>query len=228
MNDNQKQEITGVFAAKESAHAFKGSVFLFDQIPEKKLQNAIKHYAPIKGGEEVVLLYEYSAKEGFVLTTSRLYVNQPTYDDCSVGASAAVSDIGSFSWRKKGMMNPEEYIDINAGSNTLTIQYMYGKQLMSALEKTVAVLKSSGLAGAASQPVGQENAAGAGQAVHAPSNASASSASTGGIKTHIGSIAGAVILGIIGVIIFGVIGLIAGAAGGFFLGKFVRNKITSF
>ncbi|MCL2044461.1 MAG: hypothetical protein FWG89_10015 [Treponema sp.] len=162
MNESQKQEITGFFTGKD-ASAFKGVVFLFNNIPEKKLQNAIKHYAHLKSGEEVVLLYEYSAKEGFVLTTSSLYVNQPTYADCSVGESAAISDINDFSWRKgKGLMNPEEYIDINAGSQTVTIQYMYGKQLMSALEKTVSVLKSSGLAGdaiAAAQPVTQETAA---------------------------------------------------------------------
>ncbi|MCL2763637.1 MAG: hypothetical protein FWD36_10650 [Treponema sp.] len=134
-------------------------MFLFGDIPEKKLNNATKNYAPIKGGEEVVLLYEYSAKEGFVLTTNSLYVNQPTYSGCSVGASAAVSDISSISHRKKGGLSPEEYIDIQAGSKTLTIQYMYGKQLMGALEKTISVLKSAGpseSSGAASQPVMQE------------------------------------------------------------------------
>jgi hypothetical protein len=159
MTENQKQEITGLFTGKDVANFFKGVVFLFDQIPEKKLQNAIKNYAPIKNGEKVILLYEYSAKEGVLLTTTHLYVNQPTYSGCSVGASAAVSDISSFSHRKKGLMSPEEYIDINVGLKTLTIQYMYGKQLMSALEKTISILKSGGLAGisgATSQPAVQE------------------------------------------------------------------------
>ena len=144
ISENPKQDIIGLFTEKETAYAFKGTVHLFDKIPEKKLQNAIKNYAPVKSGEEVVLLYDYSAKEGIVLTTNRLYVNQPTYSGCSVGASVAVSDINGFSHRKKGAMSPEEYIDIQAGSKILTIQYMYGKQLMSALEKTVSILKSSG------------------------------------------------------------------------------------
>jgi len=146
MNENLKQEITKLFTGKD-AHAFKGVVFLFDSIPEKKLQNAIKNYASVKSGEEVVLLYEYSAKEGFVLTTNSLYVNQPTYSDCSVGESAAVSNIDGFSHRKGKGFSPEEYIDIDAGSQSLTIQYMYGKPLMAALEKTVSILKSGGLAG---------------------------------------------------------------------------------
>ena len=146
MNENLKQEINKLFTAKETAHAFKGSVFTFDTIPEKKLQNAIKHYAPIQNGEELVLLYDYSAKEGFVLTTSKLYVNQPTYDSASERDSAAVSSISSFTHRKgKGFTNPEEFIDIGCGSKTLTIQYMYGKPLMAALEKTVAILKSGGV-----------------------------------------------------------------------------------
>ena len=161
INENQKKEITGFFTGAD-AGAFKGVVFLFDQVPEKKLQKAIKNYASIKGGEEVVLLYAYSDKEGFLLTTTCLYVNQPAYSDCSVGASVAVSDMSSFSWRKgKGFMNPEEYIDIQSGSQTVTIQYMRGKQLMGALEKTVSVLQSSGLAGAsgvAAEPAAQETA----------------------------------------------------------------------
>ena len=165
MNENQKQEIIKLFTEKEIAYAFKGVVFVFDQIPEKKLQNAIKNYAPIKSGEEVVLLYEYSAKEGFVLTTNSLYINQPTYRDkgASINEIALVSNISGFSWRKgKGLMNPDEFIDINVGSKTLTIFYLYGKQLMNALEKTVSILKSSGLAGtssAAVQPAAQETAA---------------------------------------------------------------------
>jgi hypothetical protein len=170
MTEQQKQEIIGFFTGKE-AYAFKGVVFLFDQIPEKKLQNAVKNYAPLQNGEEVVLLYEYSAKEGFVLTTSTLYVNQPTYPGCSVRAAAAVSDIGGFSWRKgKGLVNPEQYIDINAGSKKLTIQYLCGKELMSALEKTLAVLKGGTAAsgataaassGAAPQTAARESTAGA-------------------------------------------------------------------
>ena len=161
MNENQKQEIIGFFTEKKDAYAFKGAVFLFDNIPEKKLQNAVKNYAPVKSGEEVVLLYEYSAKEGFVLTTESLYVNLPSHSGCSVHASAAVSDIGGFSHRKGKGLSPEEYIDIDAGSQKLTIQYMYGKQLMGALEKTVSVLKSGGLAASAAQPaaVASESAA---------------------------------------------------------------------
>ena len=162
MNENQKQEITGFFTGKDVAYAFKGTVFLFDQIPEKKLQNAVKHYASVKGGEEVVLLYEYSAKEGFVLTTSCLYVNQPSYSECSVNESAALSDITDFAWIKgKGLMNPDEFIKIFASSKYLVIKYMYGKQLMSALEKTISVLKSSDLAVASvgtAQTVTQESA----------------------------------------------------------------------
>jgi hypothetical protein len=161
MTENQKKEITGLFSEGKDAYALKGAVHLFDKIPEKKLQNAIKHYAPIKSGEEVVLLYDYSAKEGFVLTTSSLYVNQPAYSGCSVGASAAVSDISSFSHRKGEGFSPEEFIDINAGSKTITIQYMYGKQLMSALEKTVSILNPNGLiaSSAAAQSTAQDTAA---------------------------------------------------------------------
>jgi len=55
-------------------------LYLFENIPPKKLNNAIKAYASSLGGDEtVIMLYDGtilgSAKEGFVLTSKRLYSN---------------------------------------------------------------------------------------------------------------------------------------------------------
>jgi hypothetical protein len=56
------------------------SLFLFEHIPQKKLQKAIKSYAPGLGSnpaETIICLYDDTvfggAKEGFILTTERLY-----------------------------------------------------------------------------------------------------------------------------------------------------------
>ncbi|MCL2563809.1 MAG: hypothetical protein FWE08_07220 [Oscillospiraceae bacterium] len=54
------------------------NVWIFEQIPQKKLRNAIRSYASNMGHDETVLvLYDDtvfgSSKEGFILTTRRLY-----------------------------------------------------------------------------------------------------------------------------------------------------------
>jgi len=74
MNDNLRARIKEIYYQQVNNKA----VFLFENIPPKKLRNARESYATtITEDETVILLYDDtvfgSAKEGFLLTTKRLY-----------------------------------------------------------------------------------------------------------------------------------------------------------
>jgi hypothetical protein len=67
--------------------------YAFDKIPPPKLHNAISSYAPVRSGETVIFLYDDtmfgSAKDGFLLTTERLYHK----NICTQGVSIDIDDI---------------------------------------------------------------------------------------------------------------------------------------
>jgi len=70
-----KREIAGVVGGIPTLH-------LFEEVPSRKLENAIKSYAPSLGSDErVIFLFDGtmtgSGKSGFILTTKNLY-NKPT------------------------------------------------------------------------------------------------------------------------------------------------------
>jgi hypothetical protein len=74
INDELKHELKKAFAPVSRIK----EVALFDAISPKKLKNATKSYAPQIGSDETIIaLYDStvfgSAKEGFLLTTKRLY-----------------------------------------------------------------------------------------------------------------------------------------------------------
>jgi hypothetical protein len=54
------------------------NLFFFDEIPQKRLKNAIKVFAPIENDETVICLFDETlfgtGKVGFLLTDKRLYI----------------------------------------------------------------------------------------------------------------------------------------------------------
>lgn len=89
--DELKNSVFEIF--KQAGYVI-DNFYLFDHIPPKKLKNAAKSYASALGDDEtVIFLYDDtvggSAKNGFVLTTKRLY----SKNDLEKGNSADVEDI---------------------------------------------------------------------------------------------------------------------------------------
>ena len=71
LNQDLRERLSAIF--RNLSH-----VFVFEQIPPRKLRNATRSYAPAMGPDETVIaLYDDtvfgSSKEGFLLTTGRLY-----------------------------------------------------------------------------------------------------------------------------------------------------------
>ena len=74
INEQQRAEIIKIY--KQGADI--KTLFLFEQIPAKKLQNVIRSYAPSMSADEIAILLHDdtvwgSSKEGFLLTNTHLY-----------------------------------------------------------------------------------------------------------------------------------------------------------
>lgn len=108
IDDNLKQEIKRVFALVSGIN----TVFLFEAIPQKKLTNATLSYAKSLGSDEMIIaLYDStvfgSAKEGFILTSKRLYSK---YIMGSKGEFVNINDINDI------------YIDHSSNSKDITVE----------------------------------------------------------------------------------------------------------
>jgi hypothetical protein len=117
INQDIKNRIREIIAEESGSNEKWAEFFTFDEIPPKKLANAVKAYAPLVGDEEAVILYDCSifgsAKEGFLLTGKNLYIsfNKET---------VAVKDIFiiGIGTNETGEYNTEFYVGINTEASS--------------------------------------------------------------------------------------------------------------
>ena len=121
------------------------SLFFFEQIPSKRLKNAIQSYAsPMKEDETAILLYDdtvfNSGKDGFLLTSKRLYVKN--FQGTKIFANLA--DISSLDV-KHGSMSSDITCFLNSeNSFNIKITNMMKKQnaaVFRVLNETIELLK---------------------------------------------------------------------------------------
>ena len=120
--------------------------FVFEMIPPDKLNNAINSYAPIQSGEEtVIFLYDDtmfgSAKDGFLLTTKRLYQKNMSENGSFVGIDS-ITDM-----KIKRGLPAKLSVCTDKGSLDIEITHITGKSMRSfflnILKKTLVTLEAS-------------------------------------------------------------------------------------
>jgi len=136
-------------------HGALANVFLFDQIPQKKLQNATRSFARGMGSDEtVIVLYDDtvfgSSKEGFILTTRRLYGK----NIMERGMSVEIADIRNVTLEPG--IAPEAHAHTTTGilKKQLTVSDSNGQSgmLFNALRDTISLLQNpNGVPGAQAQ-----------------------------------------------------------------------------
>ena len=155
LSDDIRKQIIEIYS-----HQKISNFFAFAHIPPKKLSNAIKSYAPsLDGGEVIVFLYDDtvfgSSKEGFILTSARLYYK-------NIVASGFFTDISNINdiTINQGKLSADIMIHTNTDTLELQITQAQGQEqvaLLNALDKTIKILKGTspgtGQASAPSSPV---------------------------------------------------------------------------
>ena len=164
LDENLKQEILSIYPPSASV---RGMLFVFERIPPKKLKNAVKGYAPDATRDTVIALCDStvfgSAKEGFLLTTERLYGKQIM----TAGSCVNVKEITSVSYHKGKSRLDMNMVHIHTNMGTLELSLMGGAEdseaIFTFLEKAIKILKNtkSSIAGASQQDTGYCSSCGA-------------------------------------------------------------------
>ena len=136
LTDALRGEIWGLFDRAPS------KLFLLEQIPPDKLENAKQSYAPMmRDDETVIALYDDtvfgSAKDGFLLTTKRLYGKNIT----ERASFLEVAEITHFSFERKFLKsNILAHTDTRVLAKEITAEEG-AAALFQALQQTVTLLQ---------------------------------------------------------------------------------------
>jgi len=133
---------TSIFASFTSAE----KLYLFNDIPYDKLENAKNSYAPMLGADEtVILLYDDtvggSANEGFILTTKHLYSKNYGF----AGSAMYVSDINDLYVPKFGMVSTHVTVSSARGIGMeihISKTKAKAEEVYSSLKKVIDLLKT--------------------------------------------------------------------------------------
>ena len=140
INDNIKNTIIEIYKQENNLDR----LFMFENIPSNRLGNAIKSYALAMGNDEaVIFLFDDtvfgSAKDGFILTTKRLYYKNMA----EKGNCVDISNILNMSLRRS-MLNPRIIVKTDATELGVSIIKASDQNaLFSVLDQTVRFLKNS-------------------------------------------------------------------------------------
>jgi len=139
-----KSEIVGIYGKEPQIN----NLFLFEQISPKRLSNAKSGYARnLTGDETIILLYDDtlfgSAKNGFLLTTKRIYYK-------NMGESPSLVDITSIRNKEvvASTLSTQMLIHLSTdGKAAIDITYIEAKQrepLLRMLGNIIDLLRNSG------------------------------------------------------------------------------------
>ena len=154
ISDDVKNTITEIYRRGNNPDR----LFMFEHIPSNRLNNAIKSYASIIGSDEtVIFLFDDtifgSAKDGFMLTTKRLYYKNMA----EAGDSVDISDILNMTL-KRSMLSPAIIVNTDLGDLVISIIKASDQNvLFSIIDQTVRFLKNlaDSVASASQAPAGQ-------------------------------------------------------------------------
>jgi hypothetical protein len=138
MNENLNNQILQIYA--QTVEKSLTNLWFFEQIPPKKLKNAMKAYVPsFQNDEYAVCLYDDtllgSGKAGFILTTKRLYCKNILGTN---GGIVNVANITAISYKQNSLIISA----IGAGDYDIPITQIFGKDSRAAfMEVTDRVIK---------------------------------------------------------------------------------------
>jgi hypothetical protein len=146
-----KREVTEIYTQAVTLTGLKvDNLFFFDSVPPKKHQNAINTYASDLGNpnsdEAVVWLYDDtvfgSAKDGFILTTRRIYYR----NSGGIVGCVNIEDIIEIT-HKKGLAASNFILRTNFGSHLLSVTQQQEREakttFFGVFEKIIKLLKGS-------------------------------------------------------------------------------------
>ena len=122
------------------------NLYLFEEIPLQKLENAKRSYAPALGADEtIIFLYDDtikgSANEGFILTGKRLYSKNFGIKSQAV----PVSSMNSMTVPKFGRISSNIHVHLNTGNTMeihITRKATQAEAIFNMLDRTVALLRN--------------------------------------------------------------------------------------
>ena len=144
MNQQQKDDILHI---SKGIHNEK--LFFFEQIPSDKLENARESYASFTSEEDVILLYDDtvfgSAKDGFLLTSRRLYQKNMT----ELSRAVKLSNIEDITIKHRMLSSLMSVHSDEGIINIILTESSNGKndKLLAVLKQIIQVLQSPGEAG---------------------------------------------------------------------------------
>ena len=147
MNDSLRQRIVALYRREIAGTGGVPNFYVFEEIPPKKLANAMNRYAPtMERGETVIFLYDGtiagSGKSGFLLTTKCLY----TKFDLEKATKSYVKNIAQ-------VANPNEHkhdrykitVEMDTGNCVLLIlssaEWQQKAAIAHVLDETILLLK---------------------------------------------------------------------------------------